>query len=183
MEHFYQKIDGYATFNDQGQLMDTILENLGLKNNLKIAEIGVYQGRLTALWNVELLNKNIEYEYFAIDHFSGSSEHNPNLDYFGITINNLKPILDKVNIIKNNSVSESKNYINEFFDIIYIDASHEYEFVKEDILTWLPKVKSGGIICGDDYIKGWPGVIKAVDEIFGCNVKHIGTQQWWINKK
>ena len=77
-------------------------------------------------------------------------------------------------------MSESKNYDNNYFDIVYIDASHEYEFVIEDINHWIPKVKQGGVICGDDYVQGWSGVIKAVDEVFGDKVNLVGGQQWWV---
>ena len=97
-----------------------------------------------------------------------------------ITLENLKPIEGKVKIIKNDSLNECKNYPDSFFDIVYIDASHDYESVKEDILTWLPKVKQGGIICGDDYVHGWPGVVKAVDEVFDGKVNKVGYQQWWV---
>ena len=37
-------------------------------------------------------------------------------------------------------------------DFCYIDADHRYEAAKQDIELWLPKVKSGGIICGHDYV-------------------------------
>lgn len=181
MEHFYQNIDGYSDETDQGKLLKTILKNIVVGNKLKIAEIGVYKGRCTAIWNVILINEGIEYDYYAIDHFLGSSEHNKNFDYYQVSLDNLKPIIDKINLIKNDSVSESKNYDDEYFDIVYIDASHEYEYVKEDILSWLPKVKNGGIICGDDYHPVWHGVIKAVDEFFG-KINIVGNQQWWIKK-
>lgn len=181
MEHFYQNIDGYSDETDQGKLLKTILKNIVVGNKLKIAEIGVYKGRCTAMWNVILINEGIDYDYYAIDHFLGSSEHNKNFDYYQVSLDNLKPIIDKINLIKNDSVSESKNYDDEYFDIVYIDASHEYEYVKEDILSWLPKVKNGGIICGDDYHPVWHGVIKAVDEFFG-KINIVGNQQWWIKK-
>ena len=38
-------------------------------------------------------------------------------------------------------------------DFCYIDADHRYEAAKQDIELWLSKVKSGGIICGHDYIE------------------------------
>lgn len=182
MEHFYENIDGYSTLKEQGELLETILKNIDTSNSIRIAEIGVYKGRGTAIWNVILLNKSIQYEYFAIDHFLGSSEHDKSFDYYSTTIENLKPISDKIKIIRNDSNSESKKYPDEFFDIVYIDASHEYEFVKQDILNWLPKVKKGGIICGDDYIWGWPGVVQAVNEIFGDKINVVGKQQWWLKK-
>lgn len=178
MKHFYENIIGWSTYEDQGILLETIIKQL--TNNLKIAEIGVYMGRCTALWNTILINNNIDYEYYAIDTFTGSEEHDKTINYHEITIKNLTSILNKINIIKNDSVLESENYENEFFDVVYIDASHDYLSVKNDIKTWLPKLKKNGIICGDDYIDGWPGVIKAVNEIFGDNVKKIGKQQWYV---
>ena len=48
-------------------------------------------------------------------------------------------------------------------DMVFIDASHEYEDVKADIEAWRPKARR--LICGHDY--NWPGVKRAVDEAFG----------------
>jgi predicted O-methyltransferase YrrM len=182
MEHFYQNLDGFSSEPEQGELLKTILQHLIVGEELKIAEIGVYKGRGTAMWNVILINEGLNYDYYAIDHFLGSSEHNKTFDYYGTTLENLKPIIDKIKIIKNDSTSESQKYPNDYFDIVYIDASHEYEYVKKDIINWLPKVKLGGIICGDDYTKGWPGVVVAVNEIFGDNINIVGGQQWWLKK-
>lgn len=53
-----------------------------------------------------------------------------------------------------------------YFDWIYIDGNHLYEFVKQDLELYEPKVKSGGYLTGDDYgNEGWwdNGVQKAVD--------------------
>lgn len=180
MEHFFNNIDGWSQMTDQGDLLKTILSKIN-SNNLKIVEVGVYKGRMTAMWNVELINRNIEYEYFAVDHFKGSDEHVKGIDYYGITLENLKPIIEKVHIIKNDSISESSNYPDNFFDIIYIDASHDYESIKKDISHWYPKLKPNGFFCGDDYINNWPGVINAVNESFN-EVNLIGNQQWWTQK-
>ena len=87
-----------------------------------------------------------------------------------MTKENLKPISDNIKIIKNDSVSESENYEDNFFDIVYIDASNDYQSVILDIKSWLPKVKFGGYICGDDYVETWPEVQKAVKDFFGDGV-------------
>lgn len=50
------------------------------------------------------------------------------------------------------------------FSFIYIDANHQYEFVKFDIETYYPLLRDGGILAGHDYTEILPGVIKAVDE-------------------
>jgi hypothetical protein len=65
----------------------------------------------------------------------------------------------------------SSNVLNEFpdgyFDWIYIDGNHLYEFVKKDLELSFKKIKPDGYITGDDYTDGgwWQGgVKKAVDE-------------------
>lgn len=180
MEHFYKNIEGFSELGEQGLLLSAVLKYL--PENPKILELGVYQGRLTAIWNVELINRGIDYKYYCIDHFLGSEEHNKNIDYFSLTKNNLSQISDKISIIKADSLDAAKQFLDNTFDLIYIDASHDYESVKKDINTWLPKVKTGGVLCGDDYVSGWFGVIKAVDEIFDNNKTIVGHQQWFTIK-
>jgi predicted O-methyltransferase YrrM len=51
-------------------------------------------------------------------------------------------------------------------DMVFIDANHEYEYVKEDISAWWPKLKHGGLMCGHDYSIKFGGVIRAVKERF-----------------
>jgi predicted O-methyltransferase YrrM len=48
-------------------------------------------------------------------------------------------------------------------DLIYIDASHEYERVKRDFASYLPLLSDGGILFGDD--AGWLGVAQFIAEI------------------
>ena len=58
--------------------------------------------------------------------------------------------------------------VDRQFGLVFIDATHSEESVREDIKLWAPKVRSGGIVCGHDYNnKRFPGVKVAVDEYFG----------------
>src|ERR1043166_6938531 len=62
---------------------------------------------------------------------------------------------------------------------IHIDAIHEYEEVKGNILAALPLMQTGGVMCGHDYAHGgFPGVKQAVDEIFGDSVQSEANL-WW----
>lgn len=66
-------------------------------------------------------------------------------------------------------------------DLIYIDASHEYEDVKEDLKNYWDKLNYGGVMFGDDYGNStFPGVKVAVDE-FGK--AEIHDNWFWIFKK
>lgn len=50
-------------------------------------------------------------------------------------------------------------------DLVFIDADHLYEAVKEDIRAWLPHLRAEGILCGHDFGL-FPGVSQAVNELF-----------------
>lgn len=85
--------------------------------------------------------------------------------------------------IKNLSEQAVKNFENNSCDVVFIDLTHTYDHVKKDIQMWLPKVKYNGYIAGHDYQKGWPEVVKAVDEIFGSeNIMKMDTC-WIYHKK
>ena len=56
-------------------------------------------------------------------------------------------------------------------DVIYIDASHEYEDVYKDIKTALELFPTA-VICGDDYQPFFDGVIRAVDELAQIHKKN-----------
>jgi len=69
-------------------------------------------------------------------------------------------------------------------DMVYIDGSHEYDQVLSDLHAYWPLLKEGGVLFGDDYSKGWPGVVKAVDEFAkqkGVHAKTCGVL-WTIHK-
>ncbi|MBN8829345.1 MAG: class I SAM-dependent methyltransferase [Sphingomonadales bacterium] len=49
-------------------------------------------------------------------------------------------------------------------DFIYVDGyAHDGELNGQTFNDWLPKLKPGGIIAGDDYHPDWPLVMAAVD--------------------
>ena len=66
------------------------------------------------------------------------------------------------------SLEAAQRFPDQRFDIVYIDAEHDYESVKADIEAWLPKAKH--IIAGHDF-QSFPSVRKAVsDTLGGCVV-------------
>jgi hypothetical protein len=80
--------------------------------------------------------------------------------------------------------SQAAKEIDEPLDLVYIDGSHDYEIVRDDIKLYYPLVKAGGMIGGHGYQNYWWGVIKAVDEFYEQNRLKLAVRppDWWIIK-
>jgi predicted O-methyltransferase YrrM len=59
---------------------------------------------------------------------------------------------------------EAAKVWSEPIDFLYIDADHSYDGVRADLEAWVPHVRVGGLIVGDDYDNPiYPGVKHAWD--------------------
>jgi Methyltransferase domain len=70
-------------------------------------------------------------------------------------------------------------------DAIYIDASHDYQHVTNDLEAWWPVLRSGGVMFGDDYDLHWIGVVRAVHDFadrIGVTVYTQFRNKWFIQK-
>lgn len=71
-------------------------------------------------------------------------------------------------------------------DIIHIDASHEFEDVRQDLNAWWSLLRDGGVFIIDDYDNSYfPGVRQAVDEFVpsvGRIVEHLSDLKKIIRK-
>lgn len=77
--------------------------------------------------------------------------------------------------VRKGSAEGMESFNDAYFDWVYIDGNHTYEFVKKDLEISWQKTKTGGFVTGDDYgLKGWwdDGVTVAVDEF----AKNMGDQ-------
>jgi SAM-dependent methyltransferase len=150
-------------------------------------EVGVWKGRSASFMAVEINNSKKHIKFDCIDTWEGSVEHQEydiivNKKLYDLFLEKIEPVKDIINPIKMSSLDAVNLYEDKSLDFVFIDASHEYEDVKKDILAWLPKVKVGGILAGHDYSQMWDGVVKAVDEIFGTDNLEI-SEVCWIYKK
>jgi hypothetical protein len=81
------------------------------------------------------------------------------------------------------SIIASSLVIDRWADLIYVDACHEYDCVKADMLAWLPKLKFDGIIGGHDYDADCLGVVRAVDEMLGKPSIVFNDGSWLVFNK
>jgi hypothetical protein len=164
----------------------------------RFVEVGTYLGRsLCSLAEVvQLSGKDIV--VIGIDTCRGSGPEGwRNRDYHANAVEQgdgtfagllHKNILDcgfaeMITLIISESVSASNLFADASIEWVHLDARHDYESVCADIRAWLPKVKIGGWLSGDDYNNmKWPGVVRAVSELLP-SAKVWGEQQWrWISK-
>ena len=139
-------------------------------------EIGVHLGNFSA----QILNKTQPKKLFLVDpylHFEGEEYSNAK---YGGRING-QDVMDeryagvkrrfkshiesgRIVMIREKSVAAAEQFPDESLDFVYVDGDHTYDGVHADIKAYLPKMKLGGLLIGDDYNLGsWWGdsVVKA----------------------
>ena len=192
MEHFYQNVSGH--FNYENVYRDIIAftpEN----SKEKFVEIGAWKGKSVSYAAVEIINSGKNIKLDSIDTWEGSlgepvlmnDSSIINKTLYDEFISNIEPVRHIVTPIKLPSVQAANIYVDNSLFFVFIDGSHLYEAVREDILAWLPKVKSGGFIGGHDIdqTEEFNGVRRAVDEIIGAKNIKIYNKGWasWLHRK
>lgn len=164
METYADKIEGWFPKENQFKLDELIREH-EIKD---VIEIGSFVGKSTAFFAERVLR------VWAVDPFimwpDGKAENGTAIqygdDFYVKFLENMAAagVLSKIGPIRMTSREAAENVFNTPADLVYIDGQHDYKSVKEDIKLFAPFAKK--FICGDDYDENWPGVIRAVDEIY-----------------
>ena len=168
-----------------------------IKNGI-IVEVGVYGGAsILSIVDICMANNN---KIYAIDPWelntNANGEDLSNKEHkLSLLTTNLKEVrvqLEKViddlgyegtlSLVQNFSSKAVNDFKDESIDLAFIDGNHSYDSVKEDIGMWLPKIKKGGTLWGDDY--AWQSVRTAVNDF--CNHHNIkfnnDGRSWYIVK-
>jgi predicted O-methyltransferase YrrM len=92
----------------------------------------------------------------------------------------------RIRFVQGYSDEVARQFEDESFELVFIDADHTEEWVSRDLAAWAPKVKRGGVIAGHDYdSRNWPGVRRAVDRFFATHphpVRLEANKVWWTEK-
>ena len=70
--------------------------------------------------------------------------------------------------------TEACNLIEDnSLDFIFFDATHTYNCLKQDILSWRNKLKPNGFFCGHDYHSFFDdgGMIRCIEELMNIKVR------------
>lgn len=156
------------------------------RNCRTIVEIGVWQGKSTLA--LALSTPGCVY---AVDHWRGSEDEldthqqeagqlESRAALFGKAMANLWPAIEwgRCLPVPLDSQSAAKLLAGHLrrrggIDMLFIDGSHRYEDVREDLLIWLQLLAGGGLACGHD--RDHPGVRQAVGEVLGQVINQPGS--------
>lgn len=132
------------------------------------AEIGVWKGK----WSARLCKDNPALHMLCVDRWATYAEYGDSRnreDALTAAYEEAKTVLAhyRATIVRAASVDAARDVADGSLDFIYVDANHAETFVRQDLDVWVPKVRSGGIISGHDYIwrpeRPWIQVKAAVD--------------------
>ena len=59
---------------------------------------------------------------------------------------------DVISICRNFTTNCAPRFADASFDFVYVDARHDRQGVTEDLTTWWPKTRPGGLLCGHDFV-------------------------------
>lgn len=193
----YMAATGIRTSSDADLRAGAILKRLG--DNPVGVEVGVFTGSLSTkllskpdlkLYMVDSwVEADKESEYAKSTDFHGNLTQSDQDRFYNHSVSVTSFAADRREVIRKDSVTASKDFKDNSLDFVFIDADHTYEGCKADIVSWLPKVKEDGWICGHDFrnpnYPAW-GVEKAVAELVVENGYKLETDDhytWFCKKK
>jgi hypothetical protein len=173
-----------------------MVEYIVAENIVYSIEIGVYKGR--SFFPQALAHQQTGGQVFGIDPYLRSAAREKDLtpemrivvdklidawDPLDTYIANLRRIplwrLGNHAVLLRETSEVAVKYLPDDIGMLHIDGNHDIEFVAKDIILFLPKIKSGGLIIMDD--TDWASVQSCLPLLSkDCDLeKDCGTWQVW----
>src|SRR3990167_8363819 len=148
------------------------------KPHFKMVEVGSLEGISTLLFaNCVDTVYSVDYYDYKVPETGRIPEHDQMFrEAERMFIERTKDVPNIVKI-KKSSAEAAKDFPDGSLDAVYIDAEHDEDSVREDIRTWRPKIKQGGILSGHDYVL--PHIHKILTEEEGFRDITIAPDSSW----
>lgn len=174
----YEDIPGWF---DWSETYDNIINS---QSGGLLIEVGTYLGRSLCYLGQKVKESGKSFKVIGVDHCRGSGIENGRDNhgeavqegggnFAGQLLTNILEcgLKDIVSLIIADSSTAADIFADNSISMVFLDASHDYHSLSTDILDWLPKVRIGGVIGGDDVgvpgevIRVWPDVKIVLDEL------------------
>ena len=152
---------------------------LALPENPKLlVEVGVYEGALSRMFATI---PSIERQYI-VDSWDGSYSAfgQKHMDAIAQHVADWTVRFPKITVLRMDSALGAQHFEDESIDFFHTDGDHALAGIRADIANWLPKVKTGCILSGDNY--EIPAVARAVREAFPKHQTGALGRLWWVRK-
>tara|TARA_R110002153_G_scaffold161310_3_gene313728 strand:- start:1515 stop:2153 length:639 start_codon:yes stop_codon:yes gene_type:complete len=130
-----------------------ILNKIGAK---EAVEVGVFKAQFSkhllknwdgTLWLVDPWRAFEEGEGYV-----DASNHKKHQTAYLEAMQNIEGYESRAFMLRGLSSDMASRFEDNSLDLVYLDGNHAYEWVKEDIELWWPKIKKGGVLTGHDYL-------------------------------
>lgn len=211
VENFTPLPEDLQGWNSNSPIFKDLVEEVKPK---VIIEVGSWKGASAIQMAKAAQALGLNTKLYCIDTWLGSLEFRENEEYFGgnswgrMLLHGYPQVYYQFlsNIIHQGvvemiepvpSISRDAAPFVPQADLIYLDGNHYYEAVLEDLRTFWPKLRPGGIMFGDDYYLTTrtgrkDGYVAGVERAVKDFCKEIGRPEWpqivrfnnfWILKK
>lgn len=150
IEKLFQEQDRYS-------LWINLINEISKNRKIRVAEIGVWKGEFAQ----KVLEKcpNIE-RYYLVDPWRHLDDWKKPLNVsddlferaFQTTLNSLEFAKDRIAVLRGTTLEVIDQIEDGELDLVYIDGDHTAKGIVIDLLKLSGKVKTGGVIGGDDYV-------------------------------
>jgi predicted O-methyltransferase YrrM len=168
-------IAGWLT-DTEGNALFELARRSTPERNAVVVELGSWQGKSSVLLAAGLSGKTNP-RLFCIDPFGVDENPRYQNEFYEPVISKMGLKLEEV-FLRNVRRCGFKHFVEpikgysfevvegwqEPIDILFIDASHDYESVHRDLLLWAPFVKVGGMVALHDVSANWPGPSRVMAE-------------------
>lgn len=151
-----------------------------------LVEVGVYAGALSAMFATI---PSIE-EQHIVDSWEGgySNFSQAHMDEIARQVKSWAADQPKVTVHRMRSIDAATHcfddgspmFENESIDFFHTDGDHSLDGIVTDISAWLPKVKTGAILSGDNY--EIPAVAEGVRRLLPHHELLANGRLWWARK-
>jgi predicted O-methyltransferase YrrM len=120
----------------------------------KIVELGVHYGDSYFTFCQACEELDLDTQLFGIDHWQGDEQAGLYGEEVFETVNSYSEEFysEKSTLLRMDFEEALQRFEDQSIDLLHIDGSHQYEAVKKDFETWLPKLQKGGLILMHDIL-------------------------------